>query len=504
MLPPSVPAATSSVAARQRLRVRSWLPSGAAGWVLAALVVVGIALRVLAAISWWPATTTLSDAISFAGYAEHDPLGSPQHPPGYALTLDVIGLFTREVAVTIAIQHLLGIGSALLTFSAVRRLCGSAWPGIAAAAIMLLDGDLIYLEQSVMSESTFVFVLSVALYACVRAIDEPDAVWGWPLVAGVALGLCVWMRAAGLFLVPVAIVVLILARPRPWRSGANWRGPATAALAAAVMLLGLAVSNKLANDRLEIGPAQGWHLYQRVAPFADCSQFTPPAGTEALCETTPRDQRLGGDHYLYDEDSPARQAFGAVGAEDAKLGAFARQVILHQPLDYARAMWNDLTAYWVPSGHPFVDGGGGDLDPQLDWEITLPPDSRFDTETKRFTEQGMEVFFDPFTVDQWAGGIRFLDTEQRLFRFGGTLLTITTALVLLGLAIGPRRSRLGVLLLGVGGLALLVAPTVSAIYIGRYTVPIAGPMVGAAAIAVFELWRMETARRRLARREVVA
>jgi hypothetical protein len=36
-----------------------------------------------------------------------------------------------------------------------------------------------------------------------------------------------------------------------------------------------------------------WNVYGRVAPFADCRKFTPPPGTEALCETTPtRSARL--------------------------------------------------------------------------------------------------------------------------------------------------------------------------------------------------------------------
>lgn len=493
---PPAPVAAPSVTITERLkdRVVNFLPSGAPGWVLAALLVAGVALRIVAGASWWPATTTLSDAIPFAAFAEGNPLASAQHPPGYSLFLAGIGIFTREVAVAITIQHLLGIVSALLVFAAARRIAGSPWPGLAAAAIMLLDADLIYLEQSIMSESLFVFVLSAALYACVRAMDDPDPWSRWPLAAGLALGSVAVVRTAGVFVIPVAVLAVLLIRPRPWRP--RWRAPAALAGGAAAVLIALAVANLVTNDRFEIGPAQGWHLYQRAGPFADCARFTPPEGTEALCETTPVAERKGGDFYLYDERSPARIAFGELGAEDGKVGAFARAAILGQPGDYARVFWRDLKAYWVPSSRPYVDGAGGDLDPQLDWEITLPPDSRFDTDTKRATETGMEAFFDPFTVDQSPAGIRLLDTVQRLFRFGGTMLSIATLLLVLGLLIGSRRSRVGVLLLGVGGLALLAAPSLSAIYIGRYTVPAAGPMVAAAAIALLELIRLELARRR--------
>jgi hypothetical protein len=467
------------------------------GWVLAALVVVGIALRVVAMASYWPATMTLLDAVPFSQYAEHDLLGSAQHPPGYSIFLATVGLVTREAAVVIAIQHLLGVLGALALYVGVRRLAGSPWPALAAAGIVLLNGDLIYLEQSIMSEGLFTAMLCFAVYVTARAFDDPAASWRWAAAAGLVAALAAVVRSAAVFFIPIAAVALLVAGPRPWRS--RWRAPAALVGSAAVVLLGLAIANKINNDRLEVAPAQGWHLYQRAAPFADCSQFDPPEGTEVLCEDKPQSQRLGGDFYIYDPRSPAVRAFGGLGEEDATVGAFAREAILHQPDDYARAMWRDLRAYWVPSSRPYVDGAGGDLDPQLDWEITLPPDSEFDAETKVRTEEGMEEFFDPFSPDQWRDGILFMDTEQRVFRFGGTFLTITTVLILLGLLIGPRRSRAAVLLLGGGALALLIAPTASAIYIGRYTVPGAGLMVGAAAIAVLALWRLERERQAIER-----
>jgi hypothetical protein len=43
---------------------------------------------------------------------------------------------------------------------------------------------------------------------------------------------------------------------------------------------------------------------------------------------------------------------------------------------------------------------------------------------------------------------------QRVLRFGATALFITTVLTLIGLVIGPRRARVGVLLFGLDGLSL--------------------------------------------------
>ncbi|MGH2966052.1 MAG: hypothetical protein ACRDMH_11825 [Solirubrobacterales bacterium] len=45
------------------------------------------------------------------------------------------------------------------------------------------------------------------------------------------------------------------------------------------------------------------------------------------------------------------------------------------------------------------------------------------------------------------------------------------------------------LLFGIGGLVLILAPALTANYYGRYTVPMAGPLMAAAAIAIVGLWR---------------
>ena len=61
---------------------RSW-PSGVAGRVLLGLIIVGVALRLLAIISWWPVTPTLEDG--YQRFAAINPFIDPQHPVGYDL-----------------------------------------------------------------------------------------------------------------------------------------------------------------------------------------------------------------------------------------------------------------------------------------------------------------------------------------------------------------------------------------------------------------------------------
>jgi hypothetical protein len=83
--------------------------------------------------------------------------------------------------------------------------------------------------------------------------------------------------------------------------------------------------------------------------------------------------------------------------------------------------------------------------------------------------------------------LQLLHDIALVVRFGATLLSITTLLTLIGLFVGPRRSRVAGLLFGGGGLSLLLIPVLLSTYAGRYTVPMAAPMVAAAGVVLHEL-----------------
>jgi 4-amino-4-deoxy-L-arabinose transferase-like glycosyltransferase len=452
-------------------------PLDAAGWALVAILVAGLALRLLAIVSWWPTTVTLDDG--YQVYAGSNPFADPQHPAGYGLILGALGAVTREVAAPVLLQHMTGFAAALLLWDATRRVTGSRWAGLLPAAAVLLNPDQIFLEHSIMSESWAVLATSAGLYAAVRAFDATEHWWRWPLLAGVALGLAVTIRTAGLLMIPVVLVALVLCRPR----SAGWRvrlGPAVVAAAGAgAILIAFASANAAFGPRFGIGPSPGWYLYGRVAQFADCREFTPPRGTEALCDERPPSARPEEWTYLFDARSPAPRQFGGFGQRDELVGDWARRALRAQPGDYARQVWQYLRVYWVPGWDP---PKGTPLDPQLDYTYTNP----------YFTagiEQRLESYYDPFTVHPRRGGLDVLRGWQRVGRFGATALTLATLLTIAGLAIGTRRSRAAVVLFGLGGLALIVAPALGGTYAGRYTVPMAGPLMAAAAIAIVELLR---------------
>lgn len=486
--------------------VRSTFPEGAPGYALLALIGLGVALRLVVVVSWWPVSTTLGD--SYELYVTK-PFENPLHPAGYPLIMAGVGAITRQVAAIVLLQHLSGIASALLLWAATRRISGSAWAGLLPAGVVLLDPDFIFLEHTIMSESLFVFAISAGLYATTRALDEPAPYWRWPLIAGAALAAAVTIRTAALPLILMAALAVVICQPRSsglratqLRSGLSLLG------VSAVLLLGFATANAAFGERFGLGASPGWYLYARAAQFADCDQFTPPAGTEALCEDRPADERPGTRFYSFDRTSPAHQLYGEFGNQDDRLGEWAQRAILAQPGDYLANVGENLRSYWVPGLRDRDSTLTTDLfrfdlglDPQLAFNNGLPDSGLYElragaTDSSpaqlvgflQAAGQGkLETYYDDFTVHKVRGGLEFLRAWQRVVRFGATALSIATLLVLAGLAVGTRRSRTGVLLFGVGGLSLILVPTLTANTWDRYTVPMAGPMLAAVAIALVAL-----------------
>jgi 4-amino-4-deoxy-L-arabinose transferase-like glycosyltransferase len=481
----------------------SLVPSGAAGRVLVGLVLLGVVLRSVIEVSWWPVATTLQDGYQTA--AATNPFLDPLHPAGYSLILGGIGSLTREIAVTVLLQHLVGVVSALLLYAATRRVTGSRWAGLLPAAVMLLDGDVIFLEHSIMSETWMMLAVAAGLYAAVRACERTSGRWWlWPVLTGAAMAVAVMIRTNSLPVVVVAAVAVLVSRPgSAWRWRERMRAAGALCLTAAILLLAFAGTSALAGGRFQVNPSSGWYLYMRVAQFADCSRFTPPAGTSALCESTPLSERLSGQDYQDSPESPAVHTFGAYGSHDGQVGAWAQCALLAQPGDFLNTAWTYLRGYYVPGSLPArlrtVSSTG--LDPQLDFSLPLlAADPSTKPDTPLYTHQiadylatgytaALRRYYGNFGTHMDPSGLRFLRDWQLVFRFGATVLFITTILIAIGLGTGPRRSRVGVLLFGIGGLSLLLGPVLIGEYAGRYTVPSAGPMMAATAITLTEIWR---------------
>src|SRR2546423_12317734 len=127
------------------------------------------------------------------------------------------------------------------------------------------------------------------LWWAVRALDGGPV---WALASGAAVASSALVRGSGLVLAPVLVLWLLLWLPGKWRR--RLIGAGLAALALVAVLAGYVGVVRVSGGRYSgLTDMNGWDLYGRVAPFADCTKFMPPEGTEVLCESTPPSLRPG-------------------------------------------------------------------------------------------------------------------------------------------------------------------------------------------------------------------
>ena len=446
---------------------------------LGLLVLAGLAVRIWLTAAWRPAFLGYPDTGTYLLIAANGPFFADSlRTVGYVVFLRAVHGVSAHLTTVVVTQHLLGVASALLLYGAVRRLTRSPWPGLLAAAVVLLCGTEVFLEHAILTESMFIFLLAGAVYATVRALDS-DRIW-WPLLAGLLVGTATTVRVVGLFMVPVVASALVFIRRSSWLTRGRLAGAALAGSLA--ILFAYAAAQDDQAGYFGLTRAGLWNFYGRVAPFADCRQFTPPKGTAQLCETTPPSKRPGPETYVFGGSSPAVRAFGGPfndpQASNDKVAAFARAAAINQPLDYLHAIVRDMWRYVAPDSFNFP-GAGLSATGFVDQNLLIPVPR---TLTPYWQTSG-------YRIDR--GAERSLDRYERDTRLQGPLMVILVLLALAApfLARG-RRERVGAAFLTVAAAGSLVVPVASFYYDARIAVPAFGLLAAAAGVGAFGLVRL--------------
>src|SRR4029077_2434670 len=131
----------------------------------AALMLAGGLLRVVVQIAYWPAVQ-FPDTGSYV-YTAHHLAPGIWHPVGYSVFLRPF-LWTHSVALVTVVQHLLGLGCAVLLYVLLRGLRVGGPLAALATTPFLLDPMQVYLEQYVLSDVLFAFLLVLTVYLAVR------------------------------------------------------------------------------------------------------------------------------------------------------------------------------------------------------------------------------------------------------------------------------------------------------------------------------------------------
>jgi hypothetical protein len=322
---------------------------------LLAVLAAGAILRLLTQLAYGPALYYY-DSVSYVERAGRGLFLSPDQPAGYPLAIRVIRFFGGDLGVVTTLQHLAGMASGAFVYVLIWRLSSLRWLATLGAAIVILDGYAIAIEQYVMTEALFDFLIAAS--GCLAVVGRRRMSVA---VSGLLLAAACMVRPVGLFAVPVWLAFVF------WRY--RWSA-ATALCTAAVLfpLLGYAAANDQATGHFAITEDSAWLLYGRIGAIGDCRGLRLPTSDRVLC---PQPDQVGRsvNFYLFAPNSPAVRAFGthsihAPPRVNRTLFSYSLHVISQRPLAFAGRVGGDLLRFFTP-------GARSDY-PTEDAPMTLP------------------------------------------------------------------------------------------------------------------------------------
>lgn len=298
----------------------------------------GMALRVMTQFAYRPAILYIDSYRYLIGAYELDP--TRNQPLGYALFIRPLLDGLATLGALPAVNHLLGLGMAVVIYAVLLRRGAWRWLAALASAPVLLDAYQLQIEQMIMSDALFQALL-VAAFALLVWRRRPGL-----LVAagcGLLLGLAVWVRLVGQPLIIPAVIYLLLAGGGTWRR--RLANVAVCALAFAAPLLAYAGWHAAAGGGYQLTYQTSYVLYARVAPLVDCRALEMPAYERPLCPDRPIETRPNEDWYFW--ESPMRSYEPPAGMDKQQvLRDFAFRVARQQPAAVAKTIgWDYLKSF---------------------------------------------------------------------------------------------------------------------------------------------------------------
>ena len=315
-------------------------------WLLTILLVLGVALRLTVMYAYRPAILYVDSVTIYLNHLPGTQMPYSAIPTPDPLGYDIVWLrpilAVGNLMTVVALQHLLGLAMAVVTYVVLVRLGVWRWLAALATAPILLDAYQLEIEHTIMSDTVFEALL-VAAFAVLAWHRRPG--WRAIAVAGVLLGVATTVRAVGGALI-VALAVYVLIRAKGWPA-AWWRGKvALTALLVAAFALPIYGYHKYGNDMLNVtfkpSNTQADLVYARVATFVDCSTLTLPPDEEQLCPLEPLGARYSPDFYAHDPRSPIVQLRVPAGTtRNALVNDFSMRAIRSQPLGLVESVAGD-------------------------------------------------------------------------------------------------------------------------------------------------------------------
>jgi hypothetical protein len=324
-------------------------------WLFEVLLLLGVALRVMTWLAYQPALL-YTDSYNYLNNIE--PL-NPQYldPIGYALYVLKPLVPLGGIALVAAVQHVAGIGMALLLYRVASRCGARRWLAALVTVPVLVDGYQLQIEQNILSDVWLQVLLVVLLWLLVgRGVPRLP----WIALAGLVVGLSMTVRMVAITsIVPVACYVLFVGRQ--WRMPGGWRKIATRFGVLAVTFLAVvgayATYFHAKAGFWGLNTASGNSLYGRTADVADCSKLNLDSTLYQLCPKQPLGQRLGSNYYAHLDADPNWPGYVPPGETKYDLDRqFARIVVEQQPWAVARGVLADFAKGFILPTHLTIDG----------------------------------------------------------------------------------------------------------------------------------------------------
>ena len=456
-----------------------------------AALVLALLLRMVTMLGYGPALW-FNDSYEYVSGAVNPYWPSALRPNGYSFLLLLLRPL-HSFGLVVFVQHLMGLGIAVLIYTLLRGRFGlPGWGATLAAVPVLFDAYQIQLEHLVMSDAMFM-LLVVAVITLV--LWHRRMSWRIGVVIGLLLALTALTRSIGLPILALVVVYLLVKRTA-------WKTIAALVTACALPVVGYMAWFASAYGNFAMTNSDGAILYMRTALFADCEKMRIDPREELelalLCISAPPGQRgFSGQKYLWWAQNGQRfHAFG-VGSTftpetNKTAGAFAQRAILSQPLDYLSLVAGDFFRAFHWDRPRFPDFNTYRQYQFLPENKILPAWSSYrgstDTDAQRYDPglrtaqiQGKLRVIGTDVHDPWAG---FLQGYQRIVRLPGLVIGVLLLIGLAGVAVRWRRLGGPVLLPWLAAFGLILAPAATAEFDYRYLLPAVPLACLAAAISL--------------------
>jgi len=326
----------------QAARRRAALAALRRHWLATALLTAGTVLRVLVLFAYRPALFFV-DSVRYLYNAEG------MDPVGYKGPLRAI-LFVANFDTVAAVQHLLGLGMAVVIYLVLLRRGVPRWLSGLAIAPILLDAYQLQIEQMIMPDVWFeaLIVAGLAILLWQPAAGRPGGVaprrgtvgWRRVVIGGIVLGASATVAQVGEALLPAAVIYLLAA-------GGGWRqaiGKAAAVCGSfALPILIYCTVSFLLSGAFFLSHSGVTSFYGRAAAAVDCATIKLPSTERGMCPTKAQ-QAMGPDWLEYNNGSPIRPYYNDLprGEVDSLISNFNHRVLAQQPLRLAGAYGRDV------------------------------------------------------------------------------------------------------------------------------------------------------------------